>query len=114
MSMGDERVRRLARNEALFREVNETVGRLAATHGTDAHRYEFLCECSDQRCVQLVALSLGEYEAVRAHGDRFAIVAGHEDAEIETVVEKHERFVVVEKVGEGAVIAHQLDPRNPR
>jgi len=113
MSTGDERVRRLAHNEALFREVNETVGRLAATHGTDSHRYDFLCECSDQRCVQLVTLSLGEYEAVRARGDRFAIVAGHEAPEIERVVERHERYAVVEKLGEGAVIAHQLDPRKP-
>ena len=53
MAADQERVRRLAENETLFRDVNEQVEAAAATfqvHG--AMPQEFLCECADERCVE--------------------------------------------------------------
>jgi hypothetical protein len=35
---------------------------------------------------------------VRGDNDRFAVVPGHENPEIERVVERHERYVVVDKL----------------
>ena len=37
----------------------------------------------------LVALTLAQYEAVRANPRRFVIVRGHELPEVEVVVERH-------------------------
>ena len=107
--MSDERAKRVAKNEAVFREINERIGEL-----TDAQREEWLealCECADASCVATISITLPEYEAVRTRGDRFALVAGHELPEFEHVVERNERFFVVEKIGTGADVARDLDPR---
>jgi hypothetical protein len=109
--MGDERTRRLAENEAIFREVNETIEARAAEHGDGGHLYHFVCECSDAGCRDIVKLTVEEYEHVRACGDRFAVMAGHEDPRVERVVEEHPRFRVVEKFGEAGEVVRRLDPR---
>jgi hypothetical protein len=41
-----------------------------------------------------------EYERVRSQRDRFAVVPGHENSEIEHVVERDDRYVVVDKLDE--------------
>ena len=43
-------------------------------------------------------MTLQEYDAVRTEDDRFAVMPGHESAEIESVVERHERYRVVDKI----------------
>jgi hypothetical protein len=100
---------RAARNEALFREVNEHIK--TATEDFESPIGSFLCECSEPSCVERISLTLREYEAVRAHGDRFALVVGHDDPAVERVVEENSRFAVVAKFGEGASVAEELDPR---
>jgi hypothetical protein len=107
----DPRQERLARNEALFREVNERVREVAEIHGADDHVYEFLCECSNADCTFQVRATLAEYEAVRAHASRFLIAPSHSLPEIETVVERHDGWWVVEKHGEPAELVEDLDPR---
>ncbi len=110
--MDAERQRRVAENESLFREVNESVERLATGFvGGGEQMQDFLCECGDDACLDRVALRLREYEAVRADPRRFALVPGHEQLEVERVVEDHGRYVVVEKIGTGAKVAEELDPR---
>jgi chromosome segregation ATPase len=61
MSLWEERA---ARNEALFREVNERVEELhdKLTSGGTA---EFVCECADETCTERLALPLATYERVR-------------------------------------------------
>jgi hypothetical protein len=49
--------RRLARNQVLFREVNER--RREALEGSP-EPIEFLCECSDGDCIEIVALERAE------------------------------------------------------
>ena len=103
------REQRAAANEALFREVNERIKDI--TTAQEGHRVAALCECSDAACTATIDIRLDEYEAVRRHGARFALVANHDDPTIERVVERTDRFIVVEKMGEGAEIAHERDPR---
>jgi hypothetical protein len=59
-------------------------------------------------------LSLPDYEAARAHPDRFFLVAGHEDPESahERVLEAEQGYSLVEKVGTAGVEAERLDPRD--
>ena len=102
---------RLARNEAFFREVNESIRGAAGSQGSDGHVYEFLCECADTGCSQRVSLSVAEYELVRADGRRFVIAPGHVVPAIETVVAHSGDHAVIEKVGPAGETAAELDPR---
>jgi len=89
-----------ARNEALLRTVNERISALDAEAGwaDAAHLFEFQCECGNpDGCGGRVEMSLSEYGHVRAQRDRFAVVPGHEDDAIEQVVERNERFFIVDK-----------------
>ncbi len=97
---------RLARNQALFREVNE---RIEQTVGNNS-KVEFVCECSDTECIETVELRISDYEEVRANPIRFVIKPGHEIDAIERVVSENGGFAVVEKhKAEGDLI--EMDPR---
>jgi hypothetical protein len=96
----DRREKRTARNEALLREVNERiedVGRRLQVLPDD-HTLDFLCECGSSDCDDTVSMTVGDYEHVRADNDRFVLVPGHEDEDIERVVERAERYVIVDKL----------------
>jgi hypothetical protein len=107
MSDRDLRRERAAQNESLFREVNERIEDLA---GNAAHP-EFVCECIDGNCDQRVAMTLGEYEHIRSAANQFFVLAGHTAPEIEEVIETTDRYLIVRKLGIGASIAEELDPR---
>jgi hypothetical protein len=107
----DPRQERLAMNESLFRDVNERVRAIAERHGDDDHVYEFYCECSNADCTFQLRATLAEYESVREHSARFMIAVNHSLPEIEVVVEKNERWWVVEKQGEPGELVTELDPR---
>jgi hypothetical protein len=108
--MNDESARRLARNEALFRETNEAIERGQWPAGPHK-RVRFRCECSRLECDQAVELTVGEYERVRAFPRRFVLAVGHEMREIETVVAQGEGHVVVEKQDTAGETADASDPR---
>ena len=104
------REERAAKNEAVFREINERIKDV--TVAQEATWAEALCECSDPSCRATINIQLDEYEEVRRDGARFALIAGHEDPAVERVVRRTDRFLVVEKTGAGADIARDADPRS--
>ena len=105
----DERSARLAKNEAIFRAGNESIDKAA---GGRVEMIPYLCECGEKSCLARVELTPGEYEAVRSHPARFLVVPGHEDLTAgEVVVERHERFTVVEKRGEERAIVERATPQ---
>jgi hypothetical protein len=116
LETGDEaRDRKIALNQSTFRNANERIERAAESHHFEANqRVPFLCECADPSCTETVMLSLADYEAVRAHADRFFLIAGHEAAEEtqERILEAEAGYAIVEKVGTAGVEAERLDPRN--
>jgi hypothetical protein len=57
-------------------------------------------------------LTIAEYEEIRKHSDHFPVLPGHEQDDVEVVVEKHERYVVVAKIDKAAAVARELDPRS--
>lgn len=90
---------RLAKNEALFREVNARIRELSERWELETpDLVAFVCECSRARCSDPVELTLDEYEQVRASPRHFFVVPGHEDAKADRVIGHHDRYVVVEKV----------------
>jgi hypothetical protein len=109
----DDRQQRIGRNEAIFREVNERLERLNEMFDVPSETMGFLCECGEQSCAEHIELTREEYERVRSDPELFAIVAGHEQSDVEDVVEQNDRYDVVRKrAGEAAQIAADLDPRS--
>jgi hypothetical protein len=109
----DERERRLGVNEVLFREVNERLADMREPAVQAEGRFDFICECANRDCDARVAMTVSEYEAVRAEPTYFVIHPGHQLAEIETVVRQTDRFAVVQKrAGEAAELAVEHDPRS--
>ena len=107
----DAREERLARNETLFRSVNENIEEAATSRGIDKHVFEFFCECSNVDCTLLLPMTLPEYEQVRADPKQFVVAPGHELPEIETVVARTNAYQVVAKRGEAAEFVTDHDPR---
>ena len=97
----EERLDRQARNEALMRTVNEELAAIderATGWAEPEQQFEFQCECGEgYRCEGLMLMTLQEYEQVRSQRDRFAVVPGHENGQIEDVVEQADRYVIVDK-----------------
>lgn len=109
--MNEETERRVARNEALLREVNESIER-GRWPGDEERSLRFRCECSDLECNEMLSMTRTEYEHVRGDGRRFALRPGHEMPACETVVETHEGYIVVEKRDRAGEVAEELDPRS--
>ena len=111
-----EREVRAAKNQALYRNVNERIEALAASfENLSRNRIEtFVCECADPSCVEQVHLSIGDYERVREDGNRFVVRAGHVFPDIDDVVATHDGYAVVAKrgAGAGAAEAQASDQRN--
>jgi hypothetical protein len=98
---------RLARNQTLFREVNERL--LELNDGQDRSTV-FVCECSNVDCAATMAIGKADYESVRAHPTFFAIVPGHEILEIEKVIDQKSGFTIVQKLTETDFVV-ETDPR---
>jgi hypothetical protein len=105
-----ERTDRLARNETMFRSVNERVEEVVQPGPEE--QIDFLCECGDSDCGEKMTLTRQEYEQVRADGAQFAVYPGHEIPQIEEVVLRAEGFFVVRKHPHEAEIAEETDPRS--
>ena len=67
-----------ARNQALYRLVNERVRELNDAFDPLPPLGEWICECANEKCFEEVLLTHAEYEAVRAFPTRF-FVKPHDD-----------------------------------
>jgi hypothetical protein len=108
--MTTTREERMVNNEALFRSANERMAAWEEQHAEEATE-PYFCECADTECREKVELHRNEYESVRAHSDRFLTVSGHEIPDVETVIEEHGGWIVVQKDPEVTDIAVATDPR---
>ena len=106
-----DRERRLAKNEALFRGVNEKVTAVKGELSDPGAPLEIVCECGREDCLEQVVVTLAEYERVRTAPTRFIVKQGHELNGVERVVTRTGRFVVIEKDDGEAAIAREADPR---
>lgn len=92
----------MAKNQAVFREVNERIRELSERLRSDAPTdlVSFVCECSASDCHATVELTLVEYKRVRSEPGQFvaAVDHGHPDSEREVL--RTSRYVVFAKVEE--------------
>jgi hypothetical protein len=103
---------RIARNEGLFRMVNDGRELEAQDVGADG-LVDFTCECGRLTCHEPLRLTVDEYEDVRRESRRFAIVDGHEFPDTEDVIARHQRYAVVRKRERVEPIVEASDPLRP-
>ncbi len=109
----DVRRIRTARNQCLFRELNDRLLRLEQARGR-APLLELVCECTHGNCAALLELTAREYETIRGDGACFAVAPGHEVPTLERVVHVSDSVVTVQKIGAGHAVAMRRDPRRAR
>jgi 5-bromo-4-chloroindolyl phosphate hydrolysis protein len=109
------RQERAARNETITRHINERIEQAHTEAGAFQEGGEYvrvLCECSLTECDRVLAITLAEYESVRTDPRQFAVADWHVMADVERVVARTDRYVVVAKhEGTPAQIAIEQDPR---
>jgi hypothetical protein len=102
---------RAARNESIFRRVNERLEEVNKSFESILGTSDFFCECGDLECMEKIRMTVPEYEQLRNDSACFALKPGHEDPRTERVVERRTGYIVVEKVGRAGEQAEALDPR---
>jgi hypothetical protein len=106
------REERVAKNEAVAREINEGIEDSTAWRSSEGY-LRMVCECGQSECELLIAITIPEYEAIRGDPTTFAVAAEHVMADVERVVSETDRFTVVRKrEGTPAQVAEATDPRS--
>jgi hypothetical protein len=90
-----------ARNQLLFREVNE---RIREVLDSQEDSTEFLCECSRDDCTETILLSLEEYDRIRSSPNHFLAEPGHG---LGRIVHQTDRFATVELTAEAVAAAQK-------
>jgi hypothetical protein len=108
--MAGQREERFARNEAIFRSGNERMAEWEERHREEEVE-EYLCECADTECRKKVPLAKGDYERVRSDSMHFVVAPGHEIPDVETVIEKHETWLMIRKNPDVRPVVEATDPR---
>lgn len=103
---------RAARNQAVFREVNEKIDQLNVRLSDLNAASEYVCECLDLSCTELISIPHDEYARIRRDPTEFVIVPGHEQPHVEEVVHREPRWLVVRKQGVAGAVAAQLADRS--
>jgi hypothetical protein len=109
-----DREARAGINESIFREINERVKELNDNSELLLEVGEWLCECPRRDCSERLVMTADEYERVRQDGARFLVAPADEHVwpDVERVVERLDRYWVVEKIGAAAAYAERNDPRD--
>jgi hypothetical protein len=105
------REERIAKNEAVVREINESVQQAHASAPRSSFMH-IVCECGYEECDSIIALTKDEYERIRNDPRQFCVIEKHVIQDVEIVVEDNDRFAIVAKrQGTPAEVAIRTDPR---
>jgi len=103
-----------AKDQALFREVNERLRDLNEAFEDDSRTSMFICECANRDCMKHLPVTLAAYEEVRRVPTHFVVApdARHVFSDVERVTREEPSYFVVEKYGDAGIAAIKLDPRS--
>ena len=113
------REERVARNESTSREINE---RLEEAHDRDSPGayIRMVCECGQDACDRMIAITTAEYERIRSDPRQFAVMRDHVLPDMERVVSETEvggRVAIVPAIRGSAWITSIsqiiVDPTDP-
>ena len=101
-----------ARNQSLFRAVNEKLRELNEAFATITETFGVTCECADVQCVQMLTIRPPDYTEVRRQPRRFVVAPGHVIPDVEIVVAETAGYVVVEKIAGAGEVAERMAASN--
>ena len=107
-STQQEREIRAARNQAMFRAVNEQITALNKALESVTDTFTVACECADTTCVEMIDIAPKDYTAVRGEPRSFVVRPGHVYPDVELVVREAVGYVVVEKIAAAAEVAESF------
>jgi hypothetical protein len=83
------REERIAKNEAVVREINELIqpAHEPAPRSSFTH---IVCECGYDECDSVIALTEDEYERIRNDPRQFCVIEEHVIQDIESIVEEND------------------------
>ena len=84
-------------NEERFAAANAQINQKAESLQMNDELIPFLCECSELECTQIIRLSLADFQAARAQTGTFILLADHDDASVERIIEQTDGYLLVEK-----------------
>jgi hypothetical protein len=86
------RADRIVQTELFFRAINEEIAR------NDGHSpVVFLCECGNPACTEALELSTDALLRLHDENGLFVVLPGHEIPDVETVVDRHNGYLIVRK-----------------
>ena len=92
----DERTQRILENERAFRTINQRLRADLERSGEDG-LVGFVCECGHASCHDTVQLTSEEYRVVHLRQDQFVSLADHVIPDVEDVIDRTARYIVVRK-----------------
>jgi hypothetical protein len=96
----------------MYRAVNFELERASdEVGGGPDDRLEILCECGEDGCDATLDVTQAEYDEAHEQRDRFMVAPGHEDKQIEHVVKRMPRYLIVDKFGEAERVAEAEERR---
>jgi hypothetical protein len=101
---------RAARNEELFRNVNQGIAAGAEQHAVSG-TLPFHCECDRVSCLDTIEIAHARYEEIVRKRYCFVVIPGHEESRIERIVQTEPDYLIVEKIGEAR---EQIDRDHPQ
>lgn len=97
-----------ARQQHLFRQINERIRDFVGREPFEGDEFEILCECADHSCAMTLPVSVVGYDEVRSNVTHFINAPGHVLLDGEQIVTYTDDYVVVEMFGEGGRVAALL------
>jgi hypothetical protein len=97
MTGGQEERERRARNQLLFRAVNEQIVNLTERFQAELSDLDLVCECADPSCTGTIRLGLEDFGRIDQVQEAFLVLRGHEDLQVEDVVDSRDGYVIVRK-----------------
>jgi hypothetical protein len=94
------REKRTSRNQEILREVNLNIAELDKRLAGTSPMLQLVCECAESGCAVPIEVDAATFAHSRENPTRFFVALGHERLEIESVVERRDGFLIVEKNSE--------------
>jgi hypothetical protein len=92
-----EREERAAKNELVFRAVNEQILKMTDRLRTQLDDIDIVCECVDTSCVGTIRVVADDFAEFERQDGVFVVLPGHEDENVEDVVTRTKDYVIVRK-----------------
>ena len=90
-------------SRSLRREINERIAELIERfHDSEAGdpAMTAFCECGSDECMAPIAMTLGEYQAVRAGPTRWVISSAHIDTSADSIIARRNGYALIEHASE--------------